>query len=143
MGLRFAALGRIALYGAVLAVGALALQGLDYLRLVRSHPLDIYLVLIAAGFLVLGLFVGARLFGAGPPRAFDGNPVAQATLGISARELAVLHEIAAGRSNKEIAIRLGISPNTVKTHVARLLEKLEARRRTDAIARARELGLLP
>lgn len=49
----------------------------------------------------------------------------------------------AGRSNKEIAARLHVSPNTVKTHVARVLDKLDARRRTEAIRRARELGLLP
>jgi DNA-binding CsgD family transcriptional regulator len=55
----------------------------------------------------------------------------------------VLAEIAAGRSNKEIAARLHVSPNTVKTHVARLFEKLDARRRTDAINRARALGIVP
>jgi DNA-binding NarL/FixJ family response regulator len=55
----------------------------------------------------------------------------------------VLHEIAAGRSNKEIAQRLNVSPNTVKTHVGQLFEKLGARRRTDAIAKARELGIVP
>jgi ATP/maltotriose-dependent transcriptional regulator MalT len=79
-----------------------------------------------------------------PPAAapFDGNPRALASLGISPRELRVLEELAAGHSNKEIAARLHVSPHTVKTHVARLLEKLEAKRRTDAIARARELGIL-
>ena len=51
--------------------------------------------------------------------------------------------IADGLANKEIAARLGVSPNTVKTHVARVLEKPEMRRRTAALARARELGLLP
>jgi ATP/maltotriose-dependent transcriptional regulator MalT len=56
--------------------------------------------------------------------------------------MAVLTELAAGHSNKEIARRLDVSPNTIKTHVARMFEKLGARRRTDAIARARELGLL-
>jgi ATP/maltotriose-dependent transcriptional regulator MalT len=50
--------------------------------------------------------------------------------------------LALGRSNKEIALSLHVSPNTVKTHVARLFEKLDAKRRTDAIRRARELGLL-
>jgi ATP/maltotriose-dependent transcriptional regulator MalT len=54
----------------------------------------------------------------------------------------VLQQLAAGRSNKEIAAALHVSPNTVKTHVARLFEKLGARRRTEAIARARALGLL-
>jgi DNA-binding CsgD family transcriptional regulator len=134
---------QILAYGALLAVGTLALQWLDYQRLARTHTADIYIFLIAAGFLVLGVVLGMRVF-AQPVRApFDGNPEAQAALGISPRELAVLEELAAGRSNKEIALRLHVSPNTVKTHVARLFEKLGARRRTDAIARARQLGLLP
>lgn len=55
----------------------------------------------------------------------------------------MLHSLAAGLSNKEIAAQLNVSPNTVKTHVARLFEKLDARRRTDAIAKARELGIVP
>ena len=134
---------RLAVYGAVLGAGALALQWLDYNRLARTHSTDFYLLLTAVGFLALGVWVGARLLAGPRPAPFDGNPQAQAALGISARELAVLKELAAGHSNKEIAQRLHVSPNTVKTHVARLFEKLEARRRTDAIARARELGLVP
>ena len=94
-------------------------------------------------FLALGVFVGMRVFASHRSEAFDGNPQAQASLGISPRELAVLHELAAGRSNKEIAAELNVSPNTVKTHVARLFEKLGAKRRTDAINRARELGIVP
>lgn len=132
---------RIALYALALAVGAVALQWLDYMRMVRRAPADFYLVLVAGGFLALGIFVGIRLIA--PPRPnFDGNPAVQASLGISSRELAVLHALAAGQSNKEIARDLNVSPNTVKTHVARLFEKLEARRRTDAIAKARDLGLV-
>lgn len=132
---------RIASYGAFLAGGTVALQWLDYQRMARMHSGDLYSFLIAAGFLALGVFVGMRLFGAKAP-AFEGNPAAVASLGLSARELAVLAELAAGRSNKEIAARLGVSPNTVKTHVARLFEKLGAKRRTDAINRARELGIV-
>jgi len=134
---------RVAAYGAFLALGTFALQWLDYQRLARAYPGDIYMFLIAAGFLVLGVFVGVRVFSGPRPGAFDGNPQAQASLGISPRELAVLHELAAGRSNKEIAAELNVSPNTVKTHVARLFEKLGAKRRTDAINRARELGIVP
>jgi DNA-binding NarL/FixJ family response regulator len=130
------------LYGALLAAGAVGLQWLDYQRLAMAHPGEIYVFLIALAFLVLGLFIGARMFAAPASAPFDGNPRALATLGISPRELRVLEELAAGHSNKEIAARLHVSPNTVKTHVARLLEKLEAKRRTDAIARARELGIL-
>lgn len=93
-------------YGGLLAAGAVGLQWLDYQRLARLHPGDVYLFLVAAGFLALGIFVGARAFAARPPAPFDGNPKAQAELGLSARELEVLHELAAGRANKEIAARL-------------------------------------
>jgi ATP/maltotriose-dependent transcriptional regulator MalT len=73
---------------------------------------------------------------------FEANTRVQQTLGISEREFQVLELLAAGRSNKEIADGLNVSPNTVKTHVARLFDKLEVRRRTEAIVRARELGML-
>lgn len=132
-----------ALYGVLLAAGTFALQWLDYQHLARAHSTDIYVVLIAVGFLGLGIVIGARVAGRPAPSPFDGNPKAQAELGISPSELTVLHEIAAGRSNKQIALRLRISPNTVKTHAARLFEKLGAQRRTDAVNRARELGLVP
>jgi len=134
---------RAVLYGVLLAAGTGALQWLDYQRLARVHSGDIYIFLIAAAFLALGVFIGMRVMVAPAPQAFDGNPRAQAALGISPRELRVLKEIAAGRSNKEIAAQLNVSPNTVKTHVARLFEKLGAKRRTDAIKLARELGIVP
>lgn len=133
---------QVAIYGALLAAGTAGLQWLDYLRLARLHSAEVYGSLLALAFLVVGVWVGARAFRAAPP-PFDGNPKARSTLGLSARELEVLGELAAGHSNKEIARRLEVSPNTVKSHVARLLEKLGARRRTDAIHRARELGILP
>ena len=133
---------RAAIYGTFLAAGTLGLQWLDYLRLARVHSSDIYIFLIAVAFLALGVFVGVRVIGATRPANFDGNPKAQAALGISASEMTVLQEIAAGRSNKEIAARLKISPNTVKTHVARLFEKLGAKRRTDAVKKAREFGIV-
>lgn len=135
---------QIVIYGVLLAVGTLALQWLDYLTFARTHAGEISTFLVAAAFLALGVYIGVRVI-AGPARKseFDGNPKAQAALGISPRELAVLRELAAGRSNKEIAAALEVSPNTVKTHVARLFEKLGARRRTEAINRARELGMVP
>jgi ATP/maltotriose-dependent transcriptional regulator MalT len=107
------------------------------------HSGEIYVFLIAVAFLVLGIVIGVRAIGPAKPAAFDGNPKALEALRISERELRVLQELAAGRSNKEIAKRLDISPNTIKTHVASLFEKLGAKRRTDAINRARELGIVP
>jgi len=133
---------RVVAYGAALAAGALALQWLDYDRLAWSRSGEIYIALIAAAFLALGVFLGMRVFAAPRPAPFDGNPKAVASLGISPRELVVLKELADGRSNKEIARRLEVSPNTVKTHLARLYEKLGAQRRTDAVKRARELGII-
>ena len=133
---------RTASYGALLAAGSLLLQWLDYQRLARVHSADIYLFLMAALFLGLGIFVGTRIRSAPPPLRPPGNPQAQASLRITAGELVVLQEIAAGHSNKEIALRLKISPNTVKTHAARLFDKLGAKRRTDAVNKARELGIV-
>ncbi len=134
---------RIALYGVLLTAGAFALEWLDYRRMVVSRSAELYVLLVALGFLALGIYIGVRVLGASAPvEPFDGNPKAIESLGISARELAVLEALARGRSNKEIAADLDVSPNTVKTHVARLFEKLGAKRRTDAINRARELGIV-
>ena len=133
---------RVLGYGLLLAAGTLALAWLDYQRLARTASFEIYLFLLALGFLGLGVWVGVRVFARPEAPPFDGNPKAAAALGLSERELEVLAELAAGHANKEIAARLHVSPNTVKTHVARLFEKLEAKRRTEAIRKARELGLL-
>ncbi len=135
---------RVILYGVLLGAGTLALEWLDYARLARSYSINILVFLVAAGFLALGVFVGVRAFGQRvEPVPFDGNPGAVASLGITPRELTVLQRLAAGRSNKEIAQDLDVAPDTVKTHVSRLFEKLEVRRRTEAINRARELGIVP
>jgi DNA-binding CsgD family transcriptional regulator len=134
----------IALYGLALALGAVVLQWLQYRMLVREHPGEIYLALFAAAFLALGVWLGARLFRRpAPSETFTPNTAARASLGISDREFEVLEHLAAGRSNKQIAQTLAVSPNTVKTHIARLYEKLDASRRTEAIAKARALGLIP
>tara|TARA_Y100000815_G_scaffold268284_1_gene289065 strand:+ start:1846 stop:2286 length:441 start_codon:yes stop_codon:yes gene_type:complete len=134
---------RILIYGALFALGVLLLEWIDYQRLVRARSSDIWLFLVAAGFLVLGIYLGGRLLRAPAPRPFDGNPRARAQLGISDRELTVLEALAAGKSNRQIADALHVSPNTVKTHLANLYAKLDAERRTDAVARGRALGLIP
>ena len=132
----------ILVYGVLLAAGSLALQWLQYRFLIRTHSAEAYVALVALAFLGLGVWVGARLFRRAPAEPFTVNTQVRETLGISGRELEVLELLAAGRSNKEIASRLDVSPNTVKTHVAKLYGKLEVRRRTEAILRARELGML-
>jgi DNA-binding CsgD family transcriptional regulator len=132
----------ILIYGVLLAAGAAALQWLEYRFLVATHSTEIYVVLVALAFLGLGVWAGARLFNRAPATTFEQNTRALLTLKISGRELEVLELLAAGRSNKEIAVRLEVSPNTVKTHVAKLYDKLEVKRRTQAVLRARELGMI-
>ena len=130
-------------YGLALAAGAAGLQWLEYQLWARTHPVAIYVALIATAFLALGIWVGVRLFRReSRPEPFTPNERAQASLGITEREREVLQQLAAGRSNKEIARYLGLSPNTVKTHVARLFGKLGVARRTEAIGLARELGIV-
>lgn len=133
----------ILIFGAILAAAAFALQWLEYQVLARTHPGELYIVLLAAGFMALGVWAGARLVARRPAgEGFVVNAAVKQTLGISEREFEVLELLAAGRSNKEIASELNVSPNTVKTHVAKLYGKLEVTRRTEAIVRARELGML-
>jgi DNA-binding CsgD family transcriptional regulator len=135
---------RIAItYALALAAGALALHWLQYNLLVRTFPLEIYIVLIAVGFAVLGIWAGLRLARRPAPASFEKNTAALATLAITPREQQVLGLLATGRSNKEIARDLGVSPNTVKTQLASLYQKLEVERRTQAIQKARELALIP
>ena len=74
---------------------------------------------------------------------FERDEARLAALGITPRELEILEAMAAGLSNREIAERLFVSENTVKTHAARLFDKLSARRRTQAVQRAKEAGLIP
>src|SRR6185436_9934115 len=133
----------ILVYGAVLAAGTFVLEWLQFRLLVRTHAVEAYVVLVAAAFLGLGVWLGAKLFRRVPAAPFVPNTRVQETLGISGRELEVLGLLAAGGSNKEIARRLEVSPNTVKTHLTKLFTKLEARRRTEAIQKARELGMIP
>jgi DNA-binding CsgD family transcriptional regulator len=133
----------IVLYAVLLAAGAFALEWLHYQYVARMFATEFYIGLIALGFTALGVWAGYRLTphrAAGP---FEKNTAALKSLGVTDREFAVLELLAAGHSNKEIARDLDVSPNTVKTHVQHLFEKLEVQRRTQAIQKARELRLVP
>ena len=77
---------------------------------------------------------------AGP---FERNEAQLEKLGITPRELEIIEAMAAGFSNREIAERLFVSENTVKTHAGRVFDKLSAQRRTQAVQRAKEAGLIP
>jgi len=142
VGDRLATVRLVAVYGAILAAASLGLRWIEYRYLVRAYSIEVYVALVAVAFLGLGVWAGTRLFRHAPPAPFVPNTRILATLGISPREVEVLDLLAAGRSNKEIARRLDVSPNTVKTHLANLYQKLEVNRRTEAILRARELGMI-
>ena len=133
----------IVFYAAALALAAAALDWLDYRHATRAFSTQIYITLIAIGFVGLGIWVGRRLTPRARPAEFRRNEAAIRSLRLSPRECEILDLLASGRSNKEMARALSISPNTVKTHIARVYEKLEVARRVQAIERARGLALIP
>lgn len=133
----------VVIYGLVLAVGAVALQWLQYQFWARTYAVELWTGLVAAGFLGLGVWIGAWALRPRRESGFEVNEAAAEQLGLTRRELEVLGLLASGKSNKEIAGKLGLSPNTVKTHIARLYGKLDAARRTEAVLRARDLRLIP
>lgn len=133
----------ILVYAVALALAAAALNWLEYRYAVRAFSTEIYVALVAAGFVALGIWVGRRLTPAPAPAEFRRNAEAIRSLGLTPRECEILELLASGQSNKEMARTLTISPNTVKTHIARVYEKLEVERRVQAIEKARWLALIP
>ena len=133
----------LVLWALVLAAGAFALQWLEYQFFARRFSQEIYVAVIGVAFAVGGVWVGWKLSVRKAGGPFERNAAALASLGLTGQEVKVLEELAAGRSNKEIARSLGLSPNTVKTHLANLFAKLEVSRRTQAIGKARDLQLIP
>jgi DNA-binding NarL/FixJ family response regulator len=133
----------VLLWALVLAAGAFALQWLEYRYLARAFSREIYIAIIGTAFAAGGVWLGWKLTSRAAPEPFERNGAALASLGLTGQEVRVLERLAAGQSNKEIARTLGLSPNTVKTHIANLFAKLEVRRRTQAVSKARDLHLIP
>ena len=132
----------IILYAFALAAAATVLQWVEYRYLARAFSFEIYLALVGVAFLALGAWTARKLTPRPAPASFEVNRAAIRSLGLTPRECEILKELASGQSNKELARLLEISPNTVKTHVARLYEKLEVRNRVEAIEKARQLALI-
>ena len=130
------------IYGAALAALAFLAEALELGHALHALPTSLFVLGVALLFAGLGVWLGTRLVPRQRSSPFVRNAAALAALGVSQREYEVLELLAEGASNKLIARRLAISPNTVKTHLARLFEKLEARSRTQAIHKARSLELL-
>lgn len=133
----------VLIWALALAAGAFALQWLEAQYLVRRLSFEIYVSIVGVAFAAGGVWAGWRLTRRDPPAPFARNTAAQAALGLTGQEMRVLERLAAGQSNKEIARALGLSPNTVKTHLANLFAKLGVARRTQAVGKAREHQLIP
>ena len=132
----------IILYALALAVAAALLQWIEYRYLAHAFSFEIYLALVAVAFLALGAWAARQLTPRAASAVFEVNQAAVRSLGLTPREHEILERLASGQSNKELARALDISPNTIKTHLARLYEKLEVRNRVEAIEKARFLALI-
>jgi len=130
------------------------LKLIEFRFLIVEHSVEIYGGLIALVFSVLGIWLGLKLtkkkevivireVAVSSDRPFSVNEQRLRELGVTPRELEILALIANGMSNREIAEKLFVSENTVKTHSSRLFEKLSAKRRTQAVQIGKELGLIP
>lgn len=125
------------------------LRWMEYRFLVIDHWVAIYSALIAATFAGLGIWLGVRAHRPKPLLAqeaalpFAPDEKQREVLGITRRELEILGLVAEGMSNREIAGKLFVSENTVKTHCSRAFDKLGARRRTEAVQLGKRMGLLP
>jgi DNA-binding CsgD family transcriptional regulator len=144
----------VLLYGLLGGVLIVALRLIEYRWLVLEHSVEIYGGLVAALFSGLGIWLGLRFTRrtetvvvrevmVPAPAAFVRDEGKLESLGITPREREILELIAEGLSNKEIAERVHVSENTVKTHSSRVFDKLGARRRTQAVQLGKELRLIP
>jgi len=145
---------QIVLYGVSLALLLLLLKWLEWNYIVVNHAFEIYAAAIAVFFTALGIWLAIKLI---TPKVktviiekqvfanpgFVLNTTEVNRLRLSSRELEVLQLIAEGLSNQQIAGRLFVSLNTVKTHTSNLFLKMEVERRTQAIEMAKRLGLIP
>lgn len=141
-------------YGLCGGVLIVALKLIEFRFLVVDHMIEIYGGLIAVIFAGLGIWLGFKSnrkkevliikeVPAPSSRPFAVNEERLRDLGITKRELEILALIAKGMSNREIAEKLFVSENTVKTHSSRLFDKLSAKRRTQAVQIGKEIGLIP
>ncbi len=146
---------QIILYGIALAVLLFLLKWLELRFVIVSHAFEIYIAAIALIFTVLGIWLALKLMKPkektvlvekevyrNNPGEFVLNEPELSNLGLSKRELEVLSLMAEGFSNQEIAARLFVSLNTIKTHSSRVFEKLDVKRRTQAVEKAKRLSLI-
>lgn len=141
----------IIIYGISLAALALLLSLLQYRYLVRSLSIELYIGIIAIIFTALGIWAGTKIIertkeeqqlALNNDSPIQVNQLSAEQVGLSQRETEVLALMAQGLSNQEIADKLFVSLSTVKTHSSNLFVKLDVKRRTQAIQKAKEMGLI-
>ena len=149
----------VLLYGASLAALLFLLKWIEYRFLLIDYAFEIYISLIAIIFTTLGIWLALKLVKPKtetrvetivvekqvyltPAKEFVLNNDEKEKLGVSERELEVLELMAEGLSNKEIAEKLFVSLNTIKTHSSNVFEKLDVKRRTQAVEKAKKLQLI-
>ena len=139
------------LYGLALAILTIVLKSIEYRYYLRDLSVEFYVGLVAILFTGLGIWVGWKITTSRKPTPSSPAPTETPptpntdlleTLGISSREYEVLQLIAQGHTNQEIADQLFISLNTVKSHSSNIFAKLDVKRRTQAVQRAKELEIL-
>ncbi len=142
----------VLIYGLCGGVLIAVLRFIEFRFLIVEHSIEIYSALLAALFAGVGIWLGLKLTRRKEvvvvkevpgPQPFSLNEARVKDLGITKRELEILELIASGLSNREIAEKLFVSENTVKTHSSRLFDKLSAKRRTQAVQIGKEMGLIP
>ncbi|MEP4052426.1 MAG: helix-turn-helix transcriptional regulator [Litorimonas sp.] len=131
----------IIIYGLILTLVAFGLTWLDYRFWMRDIGPEVYGIAIAVLFAALGVWIERQRNIQTPESETGRNERAIKALGLTMRELEVLECLRRGESNKQIARSLEISPNTVKTHLTNLYEKLGARNRTQAVTEAGKLSI--
>ncbi len=145
-------------YGVCLAALLFLLKWLELRLVIIHHHMEVYIGAVAILFTALGIWLALKLTQSkiktvvvekevylpnGNGGAFTQNAGEVSRLGLSNRELEVLQLMAEGLSNQEIAARLFVSLNTVKTHSSRVFEKLDVKRRTQAVDKAKRLSIIP
>ena len=141
------------IYGLCGGILILALRLIEYRFLIIQHSFEIYGGLIALLFAALGIWLGLKLtrkkevvvvreVPVVSTHPFAVNEASLRSLGITKRELEILELIAKGMSNREIANHLFVSENTIKTHSSRLFDKLNAKRRTQAVQIGKDMGII-
>ncbi|WP_305982735.1 response regulator transcription factor [Roseivirga thermotolerans] len=132
-------------FGLIIAALLILFQLSKMSLLIPDTSSDLILGLVGAAFIGLGIYLGLKfrkveIVEVGPVIEIDEQQIE--ALGLTEREMEVLRLIASGLSNVEIGEKLFVSENTVKTHVSNLFVKLDVKRRTQAVTRAKELRVI-